>query len=42
MAAPKKNYQYVLTEEECKLFNLLRQCEDDIMEPFALGNEPGL
>ena len=38
----KKTYQYVITEDECQLFNFLRRCENDSIELFPLKDHPRL
>jgi hypothetical protein len=43
MAIPrKKTYQYVMTADECQLFNHLRRLEKDSIEIFTLEDHPRL
>jgi hypothetical protein len=42
MSKPKKTYQYVMTEDECQLFNLLRRLEDEGIDLFAVNDDPRL
>ncbi|KAH7093567.1 hypothetical protein FB567DRAFT_176492 [Paraphoma chrysanthemicola] len=37
-----KTYQYVMTADECQLFNLLRRLEDDAIDIFTIHNDPRL
>ncbi|KAF2025704.1 hypothetical protein EK21DRAFT_93024 [Setomelanomma holmii] len=38
----QKTYQYIMTEDECRLFNLLRRLEDDSIDLFALKDDARL
>ncbi|KAH7082724.1 hypothetical protein BKA63DRAFT_136934 [Paraphoma chrysanthemicola] len=42
MPEAKKTYQYVMTADECQLFNLLRRLEDDAVDIFSINNDPRL
>ncbi|KAF2832536.1 hypothetical protein CC86DRAFT_341125 [Ophiobolus disseminans] len=37
-----KTYQYVMTEDECQLFNLLRRCESESIDLIAPKDHPRL